>query len=124
MKPVKDKVNAIEVNMQAQSAETKQMKDMMSQLIEQNSKLMQLMEHKWVIGWDHNASKLLSLTVSNIDALLFYLLLLILPIRNTKNGLLVEEMEWDELRMWSNGGLWNKNRNMVSTPFFATALIN
>merc|ERR1719491_2275113 len=39
MKAVKDKVDA-------HSAETKQMKHMMLQLIEQNSKLMQLMEHK------------------------------------------------------------------------------
>merc|ERR1719491_2857800 len=39
MKAVKDKVDA-------HSAETKQMRDMMLQLIEQNSKLMQLMEHK------------------------------------------------------------------------------
>merc|ERR1719491_1000541 len=46
MKAVKDKVDAIEGNMQAQSAETKQMKDMMLHLIEQNTKLMQQMEHK------------------------------------------------------------------------------
>jgi len=43
---VQGKVDAIDGNMQAVSAETKQMKDMMLQLIEQNSKLMQLMEHK------------------------------------------------------------------------------
>merc|ERR1719491_538853 len=43
---IEGKVDAIEGNMQAQSAETKQMKYMMLQLIEQNTKLMQLIEHK------------------------------------------------------------------------------